>query len=78
MTIPYDKGWSVEVDDEKVKTIAFDDALLSFEISQGYHEIKLKFVTQKFPYSLTISIFSLIVLLYLFVVNWKKHKLKLV
>lgn len=77
MTIPFDKGWSVQIDNEKAETIAFDDALLSFEISQGYHDIKLKFVTQKFPYSLTISIFSFVVLLYLFILYKKKLKVTL-
>ena len=38
-TVPYDKGWSVRVDGEKVKTKAAVDAFLSFPVEAGEHSI---------------------------------------
>lgn len=74
LTIPYDKGWSVKVDGEKVTTLDFDNALLSFEISQGYHTIEMRYTTDKLPYSLMVSVFSMLVLVYLYVLSERKKR----
>jgi uncharacterized membrane protein YfhO len=74
MTMPYDKGWSVKVDGEKVQTIAFDDALLAFEVPRGYHTVTMRYFTDKLPYALIVSVFSLVVLIYLFALNVIKKK----
>ncbi|MBQ0124963.1 MAG: YfhO family protein [Clostridiales bacterium] len=42
-TIPYDAGWNVYVDGEKVGTEKVLDALLAFEVAPGEHEITMKY-----------------------------------
>lgn len=59
-TIPYDKGWQVYVDGEKVETrAAVEDALLTFEIKDaGEHDIRFVYRPTVFTAGLTISIVS--------------------
>lgn len=42
-SIPYDLGWQVYVDDNKVDTYKIGNALLAFPISEGNHTIMLKY-----------------------------------
>ena len=59
-SIPYDKGWNVYVDNEKVSTYKIADALLGFDVDKGEHEIRLKYSIPYFKGRLIISIVSLI------------------
>jgi uncharacterized membrane protein YfhO len=65
MTIPYDKGWHVKVDNREVKTQAIDDCLLSFELAEGSHKIELWFVPDKFLIGLMITLASILILILL-------------
>lgn len=47
-SIPYEKGWSVYVDGEKVNTCKLAYAMLGAEIPEGQHEITLKYVPEGF------------------------------
>lgn len=67
MSIPFDKGWHVKVDNKEVKTQAMDDSLLSFELLKGSHKIELWFSPEKLSISLKITIVSLLILIYLFI-----------
>ena len=39
-TIPYDKGWKVYIDGERVETVTVLDSLLAVPSTAGYHEIE--------------------------------------
>ena len=43
-TIPYDKGWIVKVDGERVETYENLDALLGFDVPAGEHEIECRYM----------------------------------
>ena len=43
-TIPYDKGWNVEIDGEPVETYENLDALLGFDAPAGEHEITFRYM----------------------------------
>ena len=43
-TIPYDKGWIVKVDGERVETYENLDSLLGFDAPAGEHEIELRYM----------------------------------
>ena len=43
-TIPYDKGWIVRVDGERVETYETLDALLAFDAPAGEHEIGFRYL----------------------------------
>lgn len=54
-TIPYDDGWTVKVDGEKVQSHAWEDAFLSVEVGVGVHELEFKYVPPGFRIGLLIS-----------------------
>lgn len=59
-SIPYDSGWVVKVDGKKVETDKTLGALLAFEISEGEHEVELKYSPASFTYGLIITVCGLI------------------
>lgn len=42
-SIPYDSGWTVKVDGEKVDTFALGDGLLCFAVSAGTHSVVMSY-----------------------------------
>lgn len=60
-TIPYEKGWTVTVDGEKVETFAFEDAFLAFEIESGNHQIKFSYSPYGLKTGIAITSVSLII-----------------
>lgn len=74
-SIPYEKGWSIYVDGEKVETFGIKDAFLACNLSTGSHEIVMKYSPYGFNAALALSITSLIGL---FVIDYllKKRKEK--
>lgn len=62
-SIPYSKGWTVKIDGKKVKTSSISDALLSFNITKGNHNIEMSYFPQGFTLGLIISITALIILI---------------
>jgi hypothetical protein len=55
-TIPYDKGWSVTVDGEKVETLAAGETFLAVRLSAGTHEIQMRYISPGFLPGLAISL----------------------
>jgi uncharacterized membrane protein YfhO len=62
MSIPFDKGWHVKVDNQEVKTQAVDDCLLSFELLKGSHKIELRYFPEKLFIGLVITLVSVLIL----------------
>ncbi|MBE6593529.1 MAG: hypothetical protein E7642_05995 [Ruminococcaceae bacterium] len=61
-TIPYDKGWNVYVDGEKVETYESLDALLTFDVaSSGEHSIRLEYMPSVYKLGYYVSITALVV-----------------
>ncbi len=77
-TIPYDEGWNVYVDGEKVDVVEVGDALLAFRIDDaGEHTLRLKYRSNAFTYGIiiTIAATALFVLIIVFERKWRKVKL---
>lgn len=55
LSIPYEKGWSVYVDGKKADTVKVLDAMLGVRISEGSHDIVLKYSPQGFKPGLAAS-----------------------
>ena len=75
-SIPYEKGWSVYVDGKKVSTFAIKDALLGFNVSAGEHDIVLKYSPSGLVTGTVITLFSLALLILIFVFDKKREKKK--
>ena len=67
MSIPYDKGWNVTVDGKKVETTSVDESLLSFEVSEGIHDIRLTFFTDKLAEGIGITAISASIMIFLII-----------
>jgi uncharacterized membrane protein YfhO len=66
MSIPYEKGWKIYVDGKATKASAVaKDALIGFYVPKGDHTIELRYVPYGFVPGLLISIFSLLMLLWI-------------
>ncbi len=55
-TIPYDKGWRVTVDGERIETYKSLDALLAFELTPGEHTVTLRYWPKEYGIALLISL----------------------
>lgn len=73
-SIPYDKGWNVYIDGEKVaedNIIKISDALLGIKVSTGEHSIKLEYSIPGMNVACIISIMFTILLLTCFILKKK-------
>lgn len=72
-SIPYDEGWSVYIDGEKVTTFEIGKSLLGVDITAGEHEIEYKYTPKGLSYSVLISATTLIITgIYIFLYKNKK------
>ncbi len=75
-TIPYDAGWEVYVDGERVPTVVGVNALVSFEIDEaGEHDIRFLYRPTSFKLGMVISVTS--VAIFVTVILLEKHLKKL-
>ncbi|MCQ2490181.1 MAG: YfhO family protein [Ruminococcus sp.] len=56
LSIPYENGWSVFVDGEKVPTVKVFDAMLGAEIGPGEHEVELRYFPDGLGTGIIISL----------------------
>lgn len=70
-SIPYDKDWNIYLDGKKVKTEKVLDSLLAIDITQGSHEIELRYIPRGLVYGFIISIISIITTFCIKYVNLK-------
>ena len=54
-----DKGWRAFVDGEEVEITPISNALVAFKLSEGRHDIKLKYCPVGFPLGLTVTLVSI-------------------
>ncbi len=59
-SIPYDEGWNVYVDGEKVEKLQVGNCQLATEISAGDHEIEYKYIPKGIKYSVPISALTIL------------------
>lgn len=63
-SIPYDKGWNVYVDGKKVDTFSIGNALLGFDITEGNHNITLKYGIPYIKLGGLLFLLSSVILIY--------------
>lgn len=65
-SIPYDSGWSVYIDGNKVSKndiVKIGDALLGVNVTTGEHTLKMTYTPTGFKVGVLISLFTLVILL---------------
>lgn len=70
-SIPYDAGWTVCVDGQKVETKSLNGSLMYIELDAGTHEIEMSFIPQGFIPGLMISAGCLFILI---VIGFRRKK----
>ena len=74
-TIPYDEGWKVYVDGQKVETYEALDALMAFDIAEsGEHAVELKYMPDIYTLGLTVSVFAIIAFLAICIIDFVLKK----
>ena len=78
-TIPYDAGWNVYVDGQKVEIYETLDALMAFDIeSTGDHTIEFRYMPSCYKIGFAISIISIFVFIVLCVLEFVLKKKQVV
>ncbi len=54
-SIPYDKGWSIYVDGQRVNTFEVTEAFLAFDITTGEHTIEMKYMPKEHLLGIILS-----------------------
>lgn len=75
-SISYDKGWKAYVDSEEVEVTPVGNALVAFKLSQGHHDIKLKYCPSGFTLGLTMTLLAIAIFVGLCVLSSKKDLFK--
>lgn len=73
-SIPYDEGWTVKVDGEKVELEKSLDSLLCFSVTPGEHKIELSYIPQGFLLGAGACVVGITVLALLAVVDIKRRR----
>lgn len=78
-SIPYDKGWNVYIDGEKVsddKIVKIGDALLGVNITQGNHTVEFRYKVPAVGIGMTLTVFTAICIAAYYLVIIKMRTLK--
>ncbi len=71
-SIPYDEGWTIRVDGEKVQPEKMADAFIGLRLDAGKHEITMKYMPDGFVPGALLTLLGILVLLWMFYMERKK------
>ncbi len=69
LSIPYAEGWSAVVDGKDTEIVPIQDALMGIRLSQGSHDVALKYTPAGFKAGLLISAASVVMIVCVIVVS---------
>ena len=72
LTIPYDKGFVVKVDDKKVDYELLDSSFIGFEVSSGKHEIEIEYKAPLKSISVILSAVGIVALIVVSIIESKR------
>ncbi|MDD4548020.1 MAG: YfhO family protein [Bacilli bacterium] len=74
-TIPYDKGFTVTLNDQKVDTEIVNNGFLGFPISKGDYEVKIKFEAPLFKEGILLSSIGFLGFLGIIIYDYRKKRM---
>lgn len=74
MSIPYDRGWTIRVDDKKVEPLKIAGSFIGFHLSEGEHKIEMSYVSPGFKIGAIISSICLVIFMICMWVSLRKVK----
>lgn len=75
MSIPYNSGWKVMVNNQFVETYKVQGGFIGIRLNSGYHEIVMQFTPPGFKVGAMLSIIGFILLFILLILDIKKRNL---
>ncbi len=72
LTIPYDKGFDIKVDNESVAYELVDNGYIGFKIKEGHHNIEIKYNAPMKKASMYISLFGIIIFVIITILESKR------
>lgn len=76
LSIPYDNGWSITINNEKVAYEDVDNGLIGIKISEGNNKVVMEYNTPGLKGGIIISILS-VIFLGIYIIITKKQEIKL-
>lgn len=76
VTVPYDAGWKVYVDGQRVNTYKTADCMLAFDVTDGEHSVVMKYMPKEFVIGLILSIIGAGLFVAMCVFEKKYRKMK--
>lgn len=73
-TIPFEDGWELWVDGQKVEQIAYQDAFISIPLSSGTHSIELRFTPPGFKAGIVATAVGVVLFVALSIIVTRKKK----
>lgn len=73
-TVPYEEGWYVSVNGKSVTPEKSLNSLITIPLEAGKNEITMKFSPNYWRFSLVITVFGLLVLIMIFIFEYKKGR----
>ncbi len=76
LTMPYDEGWNIYVDGEKVEAREIMDCLTALTLSEGEHTLELRYMPKCVKQGVAISVSALALFLVVVAVEliWRKNR----
>lgn len=74
-TIPYEDGWNIEVDGEKVQPVIVADTFIAVKMSAGTHTVSMRFRPNYYVISVVLTVCGLLVLAVVFVFEYKDGRI---
>jgi hypothetical protein len=63
LSVPYEEGWTVQIDGENAEPEQFGDALMAFDLEAGEHTIQMHYVPEGRNIGILVSAGSVLILL---------------
>ncbi|MFF2091711.1 YfhO family protein [Paenibacillus sp. NPDC058174] len=74
LSVPYDEGWSVKVDGKEAKVQKVNVGFIGVLLEPGLHQVEFKFTPPLFKTGLIITIISILIIVTLLIIQWRKQR----
>ena len=74
LTIPYDTGWTIQVDGKEVESYSVGKALTGVHLEKGAHTVAMRYIPQGFCGGAVLSMLSLVLFLISVLIGRKREK----
>ena len=76
LSVPYEEGWTVQIDGENAEPEQFGNALMAFDLEAGEHTIQMHYVPEGRNIGILVSAGSVLILLGYVLCQWCDRKRK--